>query len=97
MRDAVERAACSSCLGTALGLAAPAASVRLALLRVASSRLDAALGLASLAASMCDAVPRVLRVLRLQHNSVSVNMFGPLLRLPAFFCLFPVLFPHLPG
>jgi hypothetical protein len=26
----------------------------------------------------------------------SVNMFGPLLRLP-FFCLSPVLFPHLPG
>jgi hypothetical protein len=58
MRDAVERAACSSCLGTALGLAAPAASVRLALLRVASSRLDAALGLASLAAAVRKAVPR---------------------------------------
>jgi hypothetical protein len=38
-----------------------------------------------------------LRVLRLQHNSISVNMFGPLLRLPAFFCLSPLLVPHLPG
>jgi hypothetical protein len=28
---------------------------------------------------------------------ISVNMFGPLLRLPAFFCLSPVLCPSPPG
>jgi hypothetical protein len=38
-----------------------------------------------------------LRVLRLQHDSVSVNMFGPLLRLPGHFLPLSSAIPSPPG
>jgi hypothetical protein len=59
VRDAVERAACSSCLGAAQVLAAPAAAMRDAGACVASSSLEAALLLAPPASAVRDAGARV--------------------------------------